>query len=130
MSGKAPLIAALLAVTAFAGTAALAQDDATEEPSAALMEQFERMRGVTEDFEAATDMAERHALMRQHMALMQEMGTGMMGGRGGMHHGDGESADMARMQSQMMAMRQMMTAMMAQQNLMMQMQDDEDDAEE
>lgn len=151
MSAKAPLIAAALALSALVATAALGQDDANSnaDSNAALTQQFQRMHGMAETFQASHDPAERQALMLQHMQLMQQtmqqsgmmMGGGMMMGQGaGMPHGGpagtagpgaanmphGDAETMAQMQAQITTMRQMMGELMNQQNMMLQMQQDDD----
>ena len=102
-------------------------------PGMAQMNQrFQRMNALMAQIKTAHG-AERMALMRDHMKLMQEqmqamhamMGGGMMNGQmGGMSSGAaGNNATMmSDMQGHMDMMQQMMEQMLDQQNLMMQSQ--------
>ena len=120
MHAKPSPILAMVAASMLAATPSIAQDQ--DDADAILLEQFERMHGVTAQFRATDDPTERQDFMREHMRLMQQMmdaSAGVMVDHDATPH-DGDP-DSKSMQSQMGMMHQMMMQMMAQQDMMMTM---------
>ena len=146
---KARFVVPVIAALALGAGGALAQPaagmggsmDMQHMPGMDQMNQrFQRMNAIMAKIKTAHG-AQRMALIRDHMKLMQEqmqamhamMGDGMMGGQmnGGMMGGKGmggsmatdHTAMMSAMQTHMDMMQQMMEQMLDQQNVMLQSQD-------